>query len=218
MSLRPGPKESGLLLVLRLFLGGVFAFAAWQKLVGPHWPWALPDTWNGGRAALLDFQASIEAFKLIPAEHSHLITVATYTIPWAEALCAVLLIFGLWTRASALLLTLALAGFVVAIKSALDRGLSFPCGCFGKINFPCSSKELTECGLWRNAALMLPAVYILIRGAGRLSIDRAIAPRRAEEAAPARPPKPPKSSPPPPRDDRPPRQERRSTLSDVPGT
>jgi uncharacterized membrane protein YphA (DoxX/SURF4 family) len=206
MSLRPGPKESGLLLILRLALAGVFAFAAWQKLVGPFAPWALPADWNMGKAALLDFQASVEAFRLIGPEQRHLVTIATYAVPWGEALCAVLLVLGLWTRASAFLLTVTLAGFVVAIKSALDRGLNFPCGCFGKINFPCSPEQLTMCGVWRNAALMLPALYILLRGPGRLSFDRLIAPRRPEEPARAA------------ADDRSPIRERRSTLSDVPGT
>lgn len=201
MSLRPGPKESALLLILRLGLAGVFGFAAYQKLIGPFWPWALPENWNP-KAAPADFQASIEAFRLIPESQHHLVMVATFAIPWAEVLCAVLLVLGLWTRASAFLLSVALAGFVVAIKSALDRGLDFPCGCFGKINFPCPSDKLTDCAIYRNAALLLPALYILIRGAGRLSIDRAITPRKPAEAPPA---------------DRPPRRKGKS-LTDVPGT
>lgn len=164
MSLRPGPKESVFLLALRIGLAGVFAFAAYQKLKSP--------------AALLEFSNAIEAFKLIGAEQQHLITIATYAVPWAEALCAAFLLIGLWTRAAALLLSVALAGFIAAILSALDRGLDFPCGCFGKINFPCSPKSLTMCGVWRNVALLVPAVYILARGPGRMSVDRLLAPRR----------------------------------------
>ena len=165
MSWRPGSRESWVLLVVRLALAGLFAFAAYQKLKSP--------------AALLEFRQAIEAFKLIdPDKGAHLIMVATYAIPWAEALCALLLVLGLWTRAVALLLTLALAGFVAAILSALDRGLSFPCGCFGKINWPCSAEKLTMCGVYRNAAIAAPALYLLIRGAGAFGADRLFGPRR----------------------------------------
>ncbi|MFG0286363.1 MAG: DoxX family protein [Phycisphaerales bacterium JB039] len=193
MSWRPGPRESWALLVVRLALAGVFTFAAYQKLKSP--------------AALLEFRQAIEAFKLIdPDRGAHLIQVATYAIPWAEVLCALLLVLGRWTRAAVLLLTLALGGFVAAILSALDRGLSFPCGCFGKINWPCSSQELTMCGVYRNAAIAAPALYLLIRGAGSYGADILLGPRRrapafeestpppparAREPEPARPPKAP---------------------------
>jgi uncharacterized membrane protein YphA (DoxX/SURF4 family) len=71
---------------------------------------------------------AVEAYDLFPAEVAELIG---YTLPLFELALALLLLIGLATRyvgaASALLMVVFIAGIV----SAMARGLSIDCGCFG---------------------------------------------------------------------------------------
>lgn len=145
--------ESFLLLLVRLGLAAVFGFAASVKLQGPQ-----------------SFADSIKAFKVLP---DHLVVLATFTIPWAEAICALLLLLGLWTRAAALVLSVQLAVFIAGIASVLARHMDVTCGCFGKYDFLCSG-PLGWCNVGQNALLLAGSLLILFRGAGIASADSAL--------------------------------------------
>ncbi len=149
--------ESTVLLLARLGLAAVFGFAAFVKLTGPQ-----------------SFADSVKAFKVLP---DHLVILATFTIPWAEALCAVLLLLGLWTRAAALVLSVQLAIFIAGIISVLVRGMDVKCGCFGQYDLMCSG-PLGWCNVGQNALLLAGALLILVRGGGGASADQAMC-RRA---------------------------------------
>lgn len=154
---RPGLVESVLLIVpVRLFLGGLFALAAFKKLQDPQ-----------------SFAEAIKGFKVVdPATHGHLIVTGAFTMPWVEMVAAVLLILGLWTRAAGVTVVLALGGFIAALISVIARGLDANCSCFGDLSLFCGS-EVGWCQVARNLILILPALYLAVRGGGRASMDAA---------------------------------------------
>jgi len=52
-------------------------------------------------------------------------------LPWIELLSGLFIILGIMRRASALLISLFLIGFIVLIGVTIFRGISVDCGCFG---------------------------------------------------------------------------------------
>ena len=99
-----------LALALRIALGGVFLYAGSLKIADP--------------AA---FAGSIAVYKLIPTFGNYLVSA---TLPWIEVLCGILIIIGYRLRAGAVLVLLMNLVFVVALTSAIIRGLDIDCGCF----------------------------------------------------------------------------------------
>jgi uncharacterized membrane protein YphA (DoxX/SURF4 family) len=81
----------------------------------------------------------------------------------------VLLIVGVWARASALLIATLLAGFIVGIASVLVRGLSTKCACFGELEWPCGG-EVGACQIIRNTVLIALALPVILRGPGKLAL------------------------------------------------
>lgn len=138
-------------LIARLALAGVFALAAGVKLTDPQ-----------------TFAFSVKAFEILP---DHLAILTTFVLPWLEAICAVLLLLGLWSRAAALILALQLVVFIAAIVSVLARGMSVKCGCFGKIDLFCSG-PLGTCNIAQNFVLLGLALVVLALGPGFLAMDR----------------------------------------------
>ncbi|MBB6121391.1 MauE/DoxX family redox-associated membrane protein [Nocardiopsis algeriensis] len=99
-----------LTLACRLGLAGVLLYSAVSK-----YPPAL------------SVQA-VEAYDLFPPDIARLIG---YTLPLFELALAVLLLLGLATRFTGAVSTLLMLVFIAGIISAMARGLSIDCGCFG---------------------------------------------------------------------------------------
>jgi uncharacterized membrane protein YphA (DoxX/SURF4 family) len=150
-----GRAESiGLQLPLRLALGGLFCLAAVSKLQDPQ-----------------SFAEAIKAFQVV--DHlrlGHLIATAAFVIPWVELVSGVMLVLGLWTRAAALTIGLALLAFIAGLVSVITRGLDASCSCFGNLNLFCG-KAIGSCQVIRNSLMLLPAVYLVWRGGGRFGLD-----------------------------------------------
>jgi uncharacterized membrane protein YphA (DoxX/SURF4 family) len=138
-----------IVLVARVFLGALFIFAAVMKLSNPQ-----------------SFAEAINAFKILP---DHLVVLATFVVPWIEAVLGVALILGLWTRSAALVLSLLLVAFIAALVSVLDKGIT--CSCFGKFEIPCSG-PVGWCHVIRNTVLLALAALVVAKGPGSLAIDR----------------------------------------------
>lgn len=98
-------------LVLRVLLGGLLFYAGFSKLA---------SAWQFARA--------IANFRLLPPILNQ---IAAVVLPWYEAVAGLMLVLGLWTRASSLLSTCLFAAFGIAVSAALARGLDIECGCFG---------------------------------------------------------------------------------------
>ncbi len=67
---------------------------------------------------------------MLPYEWIHLLAI---TLPWIEVAAGLLLMAGVWKRASALLITVMLVVFIAAIAQAVARNLNIECGCFGTV-------------------------------------------------------------------------------------
>ncbi|MCC6677159.1 MAG: DoxX family membrane protein [Phycisphaerales bacterium] len=140
-----------LLLLLRLALGGLFLFAAYSKWEDPQ-----------------KFIFAVKGFKILP---DHLAVLATYAVPWTEAIASVLLILGIWARASAATIALMLLGFIAGILSVIQRGIDVKCTCFGGYELLCTG-SVGWCNIAQNAVLLAAALLIAIKGGGLLSVER----------------------------------------------
>ena len=113
----PGYGFSVLLLIFRIFLSGVLLYAASKKLIN-----------------VKVFALSIDAYQMIPQEWA---APLAFLFIWTEIIAGALLLFGLWSRASAVLVGSLMLAFIGAISWALLKELNLDdCGCgisfFGK--------------------------------------------------------------------------------------
>ena len=96
--------------VLRWALALVFIYAGAVKIMDP----------NG-------FAEQIDNYRVLPYI---LVTLMAAILPWIEILCGLLLILGKGIRGSSLILVALNVVFLIAISSAMARGLDITCGCF----------------------------------------------------------------------------------------
>jgi putative oxidoreductase len=96
---------------LRLIIGGVFIYAGWVKR-------------NDG----VDFADSVASFRMLP---TLLVMPLTLTIPPFEIAAGAMVLTGLWKRVGTLGLLLMSATYCIALATALARGITVNCGCFG---------------------------------------------------------------------------------------
>ncbi|MEM1071496.1 MAG: MauE/DoxX family redox-associated membrane protein [Planctomycetota bacterium] len=158
---------STLSLIARILLGLVFVIAATNKLVDP-----------GSLAAAID-KFAIPGLTVEDAPW--LVKASAYFVPWLELAAALALIAGLWTRAAATILTGMLVAFSVAIWSAaIDRGLSFDCGCFGDLKGFCTG-DAGWCNVIQNGVLAGFGIIALAAGGGRASADALLCPDRGPD-------------------------------------
>ncbi len=73
------------------------------------------------------FAEAIYNYRMLPYWAINLMAIV---MPWLELICGILLIVGVFWRGSALMIGVMLAVFIVALSSALYRGLDISCGCF----------------------------------------------------------------------------------------
>ncbi len=143
-------------LPLRVFIGGAFMFAAYNKIGGTQ-----------------SFANAIKGFRIVDADkHGYLIQSAAYMMPWVEMIAGLLLVLGLWTRASAVVIWVLLVGFMAAlIHVIMDETISADCSCFGDIKLGCSS-TVGWCQVIRDVILLVPTTYLIWRQGGILALDR----------------------------------------------
>lgn len=101
-----------------------------------------------------DFADSIASFQLLPAS---LINPLALCLPWFEMGVGTLLLLGWWRRAAALAVLGMTTVFAVAMTTALARGLSVDCGCFGG-GTPSAFKTWTSLG--RDLLLIVAAALL----------------------------------------------------------
>lgn len=83
-------------------------------------------------ADLSAFAGSVHNFHMDPIVPVAATNLVAMTIPWIELVAGLALIANFKPRAGAVIYTVLMALFTVAVVAALARGLSFECGCFGK--------------------------------------------------------------------------------------
>ena len=123
----------------------------------------------------LSFADSIAAFAIVPAVFINLLALG---LPPFEIACGLLLL-GPWTRRlGALAVAVISVVFLTALASALLRGLTLDCGCFGT-GAPSRPRMWLELGL--DIVLFLGSLFIYLRSITSLSV-RAVANTRSIEA------------------------------------
>jgi putative oxidoreductase len=98
--------------LVRIALGGLFVFAGATKAYDPG-----------------TFAIEIQRYQIVPWVVDAL---ASVYLPWLEMLAGALLLLKRFERGALLVITLLLLIFTLALASAMFRGLSIDCGCFGK--------------------------------------------------------------------------------------
>jgi uncharacterized membrane protein YphA (DoxX/SURF4 family) len=98
--------------LVRIALGGLFVFAGATKAYDPG-----------------TFAIEIQRYQVAPWIVGAL---ASVYLPWLEMLAGALLLLKRFERGALLVITLLLLFFTLALASAMFRGLSIDCGCFGK--------------------------------------------------------------------------------------
>jgi uncharacterized membrane protein YphA (DoxX/SURF4 family) len=99
--------------VLRIVLAAVFAYAAIPKLLDPG-----------------EFALAIQNYRAVPDSLAGHIALF---VPAFELVIAIGLLVSPYTRGAALLATLMLVVFGVAMAQARWRGIDLSCGCFGAV-------------------------------------------------------------------------------------
>jgi uncharacterized membrane protein YphA (DoxX/SURF4 family) len=124
-------------LVLRVILGAVFAYAGYVKL---REPWQL-------------FAASIASYELVPMWAGEILA---KTFPWFEIVLGVALVIGRRLLApSAVLTALVLLFFNVMLWRAFLQGKQIDCGCFG------AGEALTWKTLVRDGSMLAAALIVV---------------------------------------------------------
>jgi putative oxidoreductase len=137
-------------LVVRVVLGAIFIVAGASKV---------------GHAA--EFAQQIAAFRLLPQP---VIAPMALVLPFLEILLGAYLVIGLFTRVAAWAAALLLLVFDGAIASAVVRGMTLNCGCFGTHD----TTVTTWAEVARDAIFVLLAVFVALRPPGMLALGRRI--------------------------------------------
>ena len=98
------------LLLLRVFTGGIFVYAPIDKIL--H---------SGG------FADSVWNYHLLPQV---LVNLWALWLPWVELFAGALVLLGIWSLEAATVLNVLYVMFLIAIGQGVARGINFECGCF----------------------------------------------------------------------------------------
>ena len=96
---------------IRIILGLIFIYSAITKMVDLNY-----------------FVKALENYKILPQETLNLFALV---IPWIEMIIGIFLLLGFFVKESALVGSIMAGIFIVAVITALTRGLNIDCGCFG---------------------------------------------------------------------------------------
>jgi len=138
---------------VRFVLGGILLAAGGIKVVDP--------------------QASVQAvraYELLPAP---LETAVGWGLPFLEIALGLLLVAGLATRVVAAATAGLLVVFIAAVVSAVARGLSIDCGCFGGGGQVAPGQTGYTGEILRDLGFLALALWLVARPASRLALDTA---------------------------------------------
>lgn len=138
-------------LAVRLALGMVFLVSGAEKL-----------------ATLDSFAHAIANYKMLPLELTNI--AATFFV-WTELTVAILLIAGAAVRGAALVTGSLLTLFIIAILTAMIRGLEIDCGCFN----PAAGVEPEQVGwpkVFEDLGFLAGTIFLVYFPKSKLTIDR----------------------------------------------
>jgi uncharacterized membrane protein YphA (DoxX/SURF4 family) len=113
------------LLIGRLILAAIFLVAAYAKMrPEPGMPWTVGSI----RVSLAMFALGVDSYQMLPV---WAVNAVAFLLPPFELCLGLWLLSGVALRFSSLVASLMIVGFLVAMWSAYERGLTISCGCFG---------------------------------------------------------------------------------------
>ncbi|MBN1540616.1 DoxX family membrane protein [candidate division KSB1 bacterium] len=134
---------------IRWILGLVFIIAGVPKIIDPA-----------------GFAVAVDNYRLLPY---FIVVVMALVLPWLEVFIGLALISGRLWRGGALL-TIGLYGvFIIAIGSAMMRGLDIDCGCFSTGEHDANFRRIIE-----DVILMAGALWIYRRGLQKNNENRPV--------------------------------------------
>jgi uncharacterized membrane protein YphA (DoxX/SURF4 family) len=128
----------------RLALGGIFIYASLDKIAHPR-----------------EFALIIANYAILP---DWLVTLPALVLPWLELVAGLCLVAGLWTRSSALLLSLLLLLFMAALGFNALRGIDLSCGCFST---SAADKEKAWILVLRDLLILIPGLLLVFFHRGK---------------------------------------------------
>ncbi len=140
--------------VIRLFLGGVWLYAALEKLPDPR-----------------GFTQAVRAYDATPEWLSKAIG---YGLPVLEFCVGLLLVCGVITRVAASVSVALLTVFVIGVAQAAARGIKLECGCFGGGGTTTGATSYTL-DILRDVGLIALSVYLVIWPLTRFGVDEYLA-------------------------------------------
>jgi DoxX. len=138
-------------LLARLILGIVLIWAGVAKVTKPA----------------LSARA-VRAFQILPYDFAGYVG---YALPVVEILVGLLLVAGLFTRASAVVGGLLMLAFIIGISSAWAHGLALDCGCFGGGGTIAASQTQYPLEILRDVGLLACAAWLIVRPRTAYSLD-----------------------------------------------
>lgn len=126
-----------LLILLRIVIGGLFFYAGFVKIIHPD-----------------RFAEQIMVYKILPWS---LVNIFAIWLSCLEILVGVLVVAGIWVRSYSVLLCGLLVLFIMAISSALARGISLHCGCFSTAS---SGSARTWASLWQEGLMLIGCIWL----------------------------------------------------------
>jgi putative oxidoreductase len=125
-------------LLCRLAVGGTLVYAAIDKVLRPA-----------------DFAQAVYNYHLVPMPLLHPFALV---MPWLEVVAGGALVLGVARRGAGLLAAILTAIFIVALGSALARGLDISCGCFHTTG----GHHVAASLLWRDAVMLAACMVPLV--------------------------------------------------------
>jgi len=122
---------------VRILLGAIFIYAALLKIADP-----------------VAFAGSVAAYKILPYFASYL---TAAVLPFVELSCGLLLVCGYRVRGGALIIGAMNLVFMIALSSAILRGLDIDCGCFKQGG----AKTTPWTALLRDAVFLAMTAFVL---------------------------------------------------------
>ena len=102
--------EEKFFIILRIAVGAIFLWASFDKIADPN-----------------AFAKIIKNYQILPLG---LVNIVAIFLPWLEAICGCLLIFGRLVKGSAFIINILMIIFSLALIINLLRGIDVNCGCF----------------------------------------------------------------------------------------
>jgi len=131
--------QSRIFIVLRLFLGAVFIYASYDKILHPQ-----------------AFVQAVYNYRILP---DALVNVTALVLPWLELILGLCLATGFWLPGATMISTGLLMIFIGSLVFNQMRGLDISCGCF--------STQTTEgpADLWtvvRDLIFLAVSIYLTL--------------------------------------------------------